>query len=71
MNAATNAGALLLFAPSGHVLWLLACGMALCNIAGSRLGSRLAIRHGSGFVRAVFLIVTTLLILKIAKDIFI
>ncbi|MFN4148746.1 MAG: TSUP family transporter [Rhodocyclaceae bacterium] len=69
MNAATNAGALLLFAPSGHVLWLLGCGMALCNIAGSRFGSRLAIRHGSGFVRAVFLIVTTLLILKIAKDI--
>jgi len=68
LNAATNAGALLLFAPAGHVLWSLGFGMALCNIAGSRLGSRLAIRHGSGFVRSVFLIMTALLIVKIAWD---
>jgi uncharacterized membrane protein YfcA len=70
LNAATNAGALLLFAPSGHVLWALGLGMAVCNIAGAQLGSRLAIRHGSGFVRLVFLIVTTLLIVKIGWDTF-
>jgi uncharacterized membrane protein YfcA len=70
LNAATNAGALLLFAPSGHVLWALGLGMALCNIAGAQLGSRLAIRHGSGFVRLVFLIMTTLLIVKIGWDTF-
>lgn len=70
MNAATNAGALLLFAPSGHVLWTLGFGMALCNIAGSRFGSKLAIRHGSGFVRGVFLIMTSSLIVKIAWDTF-
>ncbi len=70
LNAATNAGALLLFAPAGHVLWALAFGMALCNIAGARFGSKLAIRHGSGFVRSVFLLMTTLLIIKIAWDTF-
>lgn len=70
LNAATNAGALLLFAPSGHVLWALGLGMAVCNIAGAQLGSRLAIRHGSGFVRLVFLIMTTLLIVKIGWDTF-
>lgn len=70
LNAATNAGALLLFAPSGHVLWALGLGMAVCNIAGAQLGSRLAIRHGSGFVRVVFLIMTTLLIAKIGWDTF-
>lgn len=70
LNAATNAGALLLFAPSGHILWTLGFGMALCNVAGSRLGSKLAIRHGSGFVRGVFLIMTSLLIIKIALDTF-
>ena len=69
VNAATNAGALLLFAPSGHVLWALGLGMALCNIAGAQLGSKLAIRHGSGFVRTVFLIMTVLLIGKIGWDI--
>jgi uncharacterized protein len=68
VNAATNAGALLLFAPAGHVLWALGLGMALCNIAGAQLGSKLAIRHGSGFVRAVFLTMTLLLIAKVGWD---
>lgn len=68
VNAATNAGALLLFAPQGHVLWGLGLGMAVCNIAGAQLGSRLAIRHGSGFVRTVFLAMTLLLIAKIGWD---
>lgn len=70
VNAATNAGALLLFAPQGHVLWTLGLGMALCNIVGAQLGSLLAIKHGSGFVRAVFLVMTTLLIAKIGWDTF-
>jgi len=68
VNAATNAGAILLFAPQGHVLWALGLGMAVCNIAGAQLGSKLAIRHGSGFVRTVFLVMTTLLIAKIGWD---
>jgi len=68
VNAATNAGALLLFAPQGHVLWALAVGMAVCNVAGAQLGSKLAIRHGSGFVRRVFLVMTLLLIAKIGWD---
>jgi uncharacterized membrane protein YfcA len=68
VNAATNAGAILLFAPQGHVLWALALGMAVCNIAGAQLGSKLAIRHGSGFVRTVFLTMTLLLIAKIGWD---
>ena len=71
VNAATNAGALCLFAPSGHILWALGLGMAVCNIAGAQLGSKLAIRHGSGFVRTVFLIMTVLLIGKIGWDILI
>lgn len=69
VNAATNAGAILLFAPTGHMLWALGFGMAACNIVGAQLGSRLAIRHGSGFVRLVFLIMTSLLIAKIGWDI--
>ncbi|MDI6748271.1 MAG: TSUP family transporter [Rhodocyclaceae bacterium] len=70
VNVATNAGALLLFAPTGHVLWMLGLGMAVCNVAGAQLGARMAIRHGSGFVRVVFLTMTTLLIAKIGWDTF-
>ena len=68
LNAATNAGALFLFAPTGHVLWALGLGMAVCNIIGAQLGSKLAIKHGSEFVRTVFLVMTTLLIVKIGWD---
>jgi uncharacterized membrane protein YfcA len=68
VNASTNAGALLLFAPAGHLLWMLGLGMAVCNIAGAQLGSQLAIRHGSDFVRAVFIVMTLVLIAKIGRD---
>ena len=44
--------------------------MALCNVGGSLLGTRLALQHGSGFVRRVFLLVVGALILKFAWDTF-
>jgi hypothetical protein len=34
------------------------------------LGTRLAIRHGSGFVRQIFLLVVSALILKFGYDTF-
>lgn len=68
VNFSTNLAALAWFAPSGHVLWPLALAMAAFNIAGALLGARLAIRHGSGFVRWVFLAVTAVLIAKFGYD---
>jgi uncharacterized membrane protein YfcA len=70
VNFATNAAALAFFAPSGHVLWIVGFGMAAFNIAGAVLGSRLALRHGSGFVRGVFIVVASLLIARLGYDIF-
>jgi uncharacterized membrane protein YfcA len=40
----------------------------ICNIGGSIFGSHLAIRHGSSFVRKVFLVVVSALIAKTAWD---
>lgn len=68
VNLATNAAALLYFGPTGHVLWSLALGMAACNVVGAQLGSVLALRHGSGFVRKLFLLVVVVLIVKFAWD---
>lgn len=70
VNVATNVAALAFFIPHGQILWQLALVMAICNVAGSTLGSRLALKHGAGFVRSVFLLVTAALILKIAFDTF-
>lgn len=68
LNTATNVAALALFAWKGHVWWHLALVMALANVAGSVVGTRLALKHGSGFVRAFFLAVVSLLILKTGYD---
>lgn len=70
VNVATNFAALLWFGYSGHILWQLALLMAVCNVAGSLVGTRLAIKHGSGFVRKLFLVVVSVLILKTAYDAF-
>ena len=69
VNFATNAGALILFIPHGAVLWLLGLILGAANIAGSYLGSRMAISRGSGFIRVVFLGVVILLIAKLGVDV--
>lgn len=68
VNLSTNAASLLYFVPSGNVLWTLALSMAVCNVAGAQVGSVLALKHGSGFVRKLFLGVAVVLIGKFAWD---
>ena len=70
LNTATNLAALALFAYKGHVWWHFALTMAVANVAGSLLGTRLALRHGAGFVRGVFILVVSALILKTSFDAF-
>lgn len=70
LNTATNAAALLLFAAKGHIWWHLALSMALANVLGSLLGTRLALQHGAGFVRGIFILVVGALILKTSYDAF-
>lgn len=70
LNTATNAAALALFAFKGHVWWHLALVIALANVIGSLLGTRLALKHGAGFVRGVFIAVVAALIGKTAYDAF-
>jgi uncharacterized membrane protein YfcA len=68
VNFATNAAALAYFMPTGNVLWVIGLTMAVFNIAGAQLGSRMALRHGSGFVRWVFLVVASVLAVKFGYD---
>lgn len=69
VNLGTNIAALIVFGLTGSVLWLLGLLMGACNLAGAIIGARTAIARGSGFVRAVFLVVVALLILRLAWDI--
>jgi uncharacterized membrane protein YfcA len=68
VNAAANAAAILVFGMTGEMFWLIGLGMAVANATGAQVGSHLAIRHGSAFVRVVFLLVVSGLILKTAWD---
>lgn len=68
LNTTSNLAALLLFTWKGHVWWHLALPMALANVVGSLLGTRLALKHGSGFVRVAFLVVVSALIVKTGHD---
>ncbi len=71
LNTATNLAALLLFTLKGHVWWHFAVVMALANVLGSVAGTHLALKHGTGFVRGVFIAVVSALILKTGFDAFI
>lgn len=68
VNVATNLAALAYFVPNGYVLAGLAIVMALANVCGSMVGTWLAIRHGSGFIRKVFLFMGSILIVRFAWD---
>jgi len=69
VNVITNFAAIVWFVRSGHVIYTLALPMALSNVAGSLVGTRLALRHGSGFVRVLFVVVVGALLLRYAWDI--
>ncbi|MCW1249823.1 TSUP family transporter [Acaricomes phytoseiuli] len=69
VNLATNFGALLFFSFQGSVLWTLGILLGLANMAGGYLGARTAVARGSRFIRIIFLIVVTALILKLSWDI--
>lgn len=68
VNVACNIAALLWFGSSGHLLLQLGALMAVCNIAGSICGSRLALQYGSGWIRKLFLIVISVLFFKTLID---
>lgn len=70
LNVACNVAALIWFGYSGHIMWLMGLGMAVCGVLGSISGSRMAIKHGSGFVRLLFLLVVSVLVMKTSYDAF-
>lgn len=68
VNVACNGAALAWFGYAGHVWIWVGLYMALFNLTGAQIGSRMALKRGVGFVRVLFLWVVSLLILKTAYD---
>jgi len=70
INCVTNISALLVFIRHGNFLLGIGLMMALFNIAGNIIGSRMALREGNGFVRKIFLVVVSLMIIRYGYDVF-
>lgn len=70
INLFTNLTALIYFASINQILYNIAIPMALCNAIGGVVGARMAIIKGSAFVRVLFLVVVSVLILKLVYDMF-
>lgn len=69
VNVIADICSLIFFVSKGFVVFEVALPMMACNMAGSYLGSRMAILRGNGFVRIVFLVVVFGLILRFGYDI--
>jgi uncharacterized protein len=67
-NLLTNLAAITVFAVHGSLLWQLGLMMGAANLVGGFLGARTAINRGNGFVRRVFLVVVSALVIKLAYD---
>ncbi|MBP7492625.1 MAG: sulfite exporter TauE/SafE family protein, partial [Rhodoferax sp.] len=67
---ATNVAALTLFVAKGHIWWHFVVVMAVANVVGSLLGTRMALKHGTAFVRVFFIVVVSALIVKTGYDAF-
>ena len=68
VNIATNFGAIVTFQLTGHIWWRLGLALAIANVTGAFIGSRLALKGGSPLVRRVFLLVVAALIAKLSYD---
>lgn len=70
INLSTNLASILYFGITGHIFFKLAIPMAVCNMAGGYVGSKLAIHKGNKFIRIFFLTIVCATILRFAYDIF-
>ncbi|MEN9922869.1 MAG: hypothetical protein RIS09_383 [Actinomycetota bacterium] len=68
INIATNFASILVFGITGNIWWLLGALMAVSNLAGGIVGSRLAIKRGSGFVRRFLLWAIGLILLRLGLE---
>ena len=65
LNFASNIGSLAVFALGGHVMWTVGLGMALTQIFGATLGSRLAVRMGARLIKPLLVVTSTGMALRL------
>ena len=65
LNLSSNFASFLVFQYKGFVIWELALVMAIAQVTGAYIGSKLAIKNGEQFVRPVIVFISIVLSLRI------
>nr|WP_294907380.1 TSUP family transporter [uncultured Lacibacter sp.] len=69
INAIADVASLIGFLLNGAVVFKIAVPMMLFNMLGAYIGSKAAILKGSVFIRYVFLLVISILIIRLGRDV--
>lgn len=70
INCFTNISALMVFISQGNYLLEIAIFMAISNVIGNIIGAKMALKRGNAFVRIIFLLIVSLMIIRYAYDVF-
>lgn len=70
VNCFTNIGALFVFISQGNFIFHLAAIMAICNITGSFFGAKMAMKEGNGFIRMIFIIIVSIMIMRYGYELY-
>ena len=68
VNLAADGGALLLFVPTGAVIWPLAIPMGIAALIGGQVGAALVMRGGNLWIRRIFVALATILLVKLTAE---
>ena len=70
VNATTNLASIIVVGLKIGILWKLGLVLGIANLAGGYIGSLMAIKKGSGFIRIFYLIVTAILITRLGYSLY-
>lgn len=68
VNLASNIAAFITFAIGGKIIWHIGIPAAVFGIAGNYLGATFALKKGTKFIRPMFFVVLSILIIKLIFD---
>jgi uncharacterized membrane protein YfcA len=68
INCVTNFSVLVIFFFKNAIVWHIALPVAAANMLGNYIGTHVAIKKGSGFIRLFFILVVLALIIKLGYD---
>ncbi len=70
INAIADLASLIAFLLQNAVVFKVALPMMASNMLGAYIGSHMAIKKGNGFIRVLFIIILTILIVRFGWDVF-